>query len=736
MESKKKNLNENSLNKDSRNKDSRNKVLRNQNINKSKKAKVNFFPVIVLIIGFIIGVYFYINMTEPSKVVKKYFQLLNDGKYDEMYDCVSTSYSKEEFINRVKNIYEGINASNINITIIANSSETSNTNSSAKIDNSSETSNTNNTITVDNSSETSNTNNTITVDNSSETSSTNNSSTMNNYGKNNSINDGLTKVSYNNSMNTVAGYVSFKNSIYVKNEDGKYLIDWNSSAIFPDLDEDEKIKVKTNSYTRGTIFDRNNKIIAKDGEAYSVGLVKNKVNKSTDLSHLANLLKISTDTINEKLNQNYSSDNVFIELKKISKEEQDLKLELLKINGVMITDVSSRIYPYKEALSSITGYIQDNQGKAGIELALNDKLSGEDGKEIYIDKNGYKVKTIAEKKVKNGDDVKLTIDAEEQKNIYETFKEDKGAYVKINYKTGEILALVSTPSYDANLFSLGISDEEWENLKNNENKILYNRCFTTYTPGSTMKPIIGAIGLETNSFTADEDFGKSNLKWQKDTSWGNFYVTTLKKYDEEANLENALVYSDNIYFAKAALKIGKDNLKSNLDKLGFNEKMDFIEDIPVSTYGNLDSEKTIANTGYGQGDVLVNPILMASIYSSFANEGNMCKPYIIYEDNSENKTKILKQNVIKSETANEIKLDLLEVVKRGTAQEIYTEDKNYYGKTGTAEIKSSQDDENGTENGWFAVFDDDGNLYISICEDVKNKGESHYVVSKMKSILK
>ena len=170
MESKKKNLNENSLNKDSRNKDSRNKVLRNQNINKSKKAKVNFFPVIVLIIGFIIGVYFYINMTEPSKVVKKYFQLLNDGKYDEMYDCVSTSYSKEEFINRVKNIYEGINASNINITIIANSSETSNTNSSAKIDNSSETSNTNNTITVDNSSETSNTNNTITVDNSSETS--------------------------------------------------------------------------------------------------------------------------------------------------------------------------------------------------------------------------------------------------------------------------------------------------------------------------------------------------------------------------------------------------------------------------------------------------------------------------------------------------------------------------------------------------------------------------------------
>ena len=658
MESKRSNLNKNSHNK---------------NIDKNKKA--NVFPLIILIIGFAIGVYFYINMTEPSKIVKKYFQLLNDGKYDEMYDLVSTSYSKDEFVNRVKNIYEGINASNINITIVANSSET------------------------------------------------------------NGVNKDSTKVSYNNSMNTVAGYVSFKNSINVKNDNGRYLIDWNSSAIFPELDENEKVKVKTNSYTRGTIFDRNDRIIAKDGEAYSVGIVKNKVNKNTNLSLLANLLKISVDTINEKLNQNNSSDNIFIELKKISKEEQDTKLELLKIDGVMITDITSRVYPYKDSTSSITGYVQENHGKTGIELALDEKLSGEDGKEIYIDKDGHKEKTIAEKKVKNGENVKLTIDAEEQKSIYENFKKDKGAYVKINYETGEILALVSTPSYDANLFSLGISNEEWKALKDNKDKILYNRCFTTYAPGSTMKPIIGAIGLETGSFTADEDFGKSNVKWQKDSSWGNFYVTTLKKYDQQANLQNALVYSDNIYFAKAALKIGKENLKLNLDKFGFNEKIDFIEDIPISTYGNLDSEKTIANTGYGQGDVLVNPILMASIYSSFANGGDMCKPYIIYEESNESRTKILKQNVIKNETANEIKSDLLEVVKRGTAQEIYNENKNYYGKTGTAEIKSSQEDENGTENGWFCVFDDNNNLYISICEDVKNKGESHYVVSKMKNIL-
>ena len=132
---------------------------------------------------------------------------------------------------------------------------------------------------------------------------------------------------------------------------------------------------------------------------------------------------------------------------------------------------------------------------------------------------------------------------------------------------------------------------------------------------------------------------------------------------------------------------------------------------------------------------MVNPIFMASLYSSFANNGTMCKPYLIYEEKEENKTKIFKQNIISEKTANEIKGDLLEVVKRGTAKECYIEGKNLYGKTGTAEIKASQNDNNGTENGWFDVFDDDGNLYISVCEDVKKKNGSHYVVSKMKNIL-
>lgn len=709
---------------------------------KSTKKK-KFFYLLFLLIVFAIAVYFYINMTEPSKIVKKYFQLLNEKRYEEMYDLVSTSYSKDDFVNRIKNIYEGINATNISVSITANSinefskNEANLTNNeSSKI--MSKELKSKGSYTLQNAE----INKNLSVSKEADLDNDYYQKESNIYNDNyqNEFNidrihksSNITKVSFTNSMNTVAGNITFSNNMNVKNENGNYLIEWDSSAIFPELDENEKVKVKTNMYQRGTIYDRNNKIIAKDGEAYSVGIIKNKIDSTTNLNKLSELLNIDKKIINDKINN--SPDNNFIELKKFSKENQDLKLELLKIKGVMITDVKSRVYPYKEATSQLTGYVQENEGKDGIEQALNDKLKGEDGKEIYIEKNENKVKSIAEKKVKNGEDIKLTIDADEQTKIYDLFKDDKGAFIKINYNTGEILALVSTPSYNANDFSIGLSNEKWEELKNNENKILFNRCLSTYVPGSTIKPIIGAIGLDTNTFTASEDFGKSNLKWQKDSSWGDFYITTLEKYNETSNLQNALVYSDNIYFAKAALKIGKENLKLWFDKLGFNEEIEFIEKIPNSTYGKLDSEKTTANTGYGQGELMVNPIFMASLYSSFANNGTMCKPYLIYEEKEENKTKIFKQNIISEKTANEIKGDLLEVVKRGTAKECYIEGKNLYGKTGTAEIKASQNDNNGTENGWFDVFDDDGNLYISVCEDVKKKNGSHYVVSKMKNIL-
>ena len=151
-----------------------------------------------------------------------------------------------------------------------------------------------------------------------------------------------------------------------------------------------------------------------------------------------------------------------------------------------------------------------------------------------------------------------------QQEIYNEFDGDNGLSVAINPKTGEVLAMVSTPSFDSNKFITGFTDEEWNELSSDENTPMFARYESTWAPGSSFKPITGAVGLTTDSFTATEDFGPSGLRWQEDSSWGDFYVTTLTTYSGVANLRNALIYSDNIYFAKAALKIGGSNFADAL----------------------------------------------------------------------------------------------------------------------------------------------------------------------------
>lgn len=627
--------------------------------------------VIVLVIGFAIGAFIYTNMTEPALVLKEYFNDLNNKNYDAMYTLVKTDMSKEDFTLRIKNIYDGIEASDISITVAAN--------------------------------------------------------TMNQK-SNQDVN-----ITYTNSMNTIAGSTTFTNTAKMIYENGKYKIQWSSNIIFPDLDDNEKIRVTTTSSTRGTIYDRNDIAIAREGTCYSIGLVPGKMTSDTNIKQIATLLKISEDTINNSLKASYVKDTTFVPLRKISKDDQELKSELLKIKGIMISDAKVRVYPYKEATSILTGYVQDGDGKSGLEYAYNERLKGSDGEEIYIEKDGIKAKTLVKKEVKNGENVKLTIDVGKQSKIYEEFKSDPGCSVALNYNTGEILALVSTPSYDANDFSLGITDSEWNELQSDEQKPMYNRYLSTYAPGSSLKPVIGVIGLSNGSFTANDDFGASGEKWQPDSSWKDLYITTLEKYSGVANLENALVYSDNIYFAKAALKIGKNVLSNGLNNLGFNSKFDFAQDITQSSYGKLDSDAAIANVGYGQGEALVNPIHMSSIYSAIANGGSMVQPYIEYNKNT--KTKYYKQNVISEEISNTIKEDLKEVVQRGTATDCKIEGKNIYGKTGTAEIKDSQNDTNGNEIGWFDAFDDDGFLIVSMVQNVKDIGGSHYVVKKVKNIF-
>ena len=125
------------------------------------------------------------------------------------------------------------------------------------------------------------------------------------------------------------------------------------------------------------------------------------------------------------------------------------------------------------------------------------------------------------------------------------------------------------------------------------------------------------------------------LSWQKDAGWGDYFVTTLTDYGETVNLNNAMTYSDNIYFAREALKLGADIMAEKLRTFGFEEEMPFDLTMQKSTFdedGKIDSEIQLADTGYGQGQTLVNPLHLLSMYSMFVNGGNMIQPVLRQEE--------------------------------------------------------------------------------------------------------
>ena len=666
-----------------------------------KKIIIIISVIVCLSILAVGGFYIYSsNTTKPENILNEYISKINEAKYNEMYEMISDrskgQITEEDFVKRNKNIYEGIDMSNLKIDIKNIEKE-----SSKKY-----------------------------------------------------------AITYITSMNVSGQNISFENRSNIIKEDNKLKIDWSSNMIFPNLNGTDKVKVSTSKAIRGKILDRNGKELATNGKISSVGIVPGKLgeNKTESINKIAELLNLSSETIENKLKASWVKDESFVPIKNVSMDENDLKEKLLQIKGVMISSTNGRIYPLGEAAAHLTGYIQSITkeeleknpeysstsliGKTGLEKRYEKELKGKDGIEIYIaDSEGNKKDTIIKKEKVDGENIKITIDSIIQNNLYKELKNDEGLFVVMNHKTGEIIALVSTPSYNVNKMALGVSSEEWKELQENEKTPLLARYTQKYCPGSTFKPITGAIGLSTNSLKTTDTFSYSGKSWQKDKSWGDYNITTLTAYSGEKNLKNALIHSDNIYFAQATLQIGKDNFINGLKKLKFGEDIDFEFNLSKSQFSNSDtikSETLLADSGYGQGQILVNPIHMASIYSSFANNGNMVKPYLKYKENKE--TEYLAKDVFTKDAVQEIKNDLIQVVENpeGTAKDMKINGITIAGKTGTAELKVSKDSE-GDTIGWFDCFTvDDSNMpyvIVGMVEKANKNGGSHYVIPMIRRLF-
>ena len=653
-----------------------------------KKKYIIGISVCVLLI---VSVFFIFNQGKSNEqVITEYFELLKKKDYKQMYQMLDqkTVYTPTQkyFVEKYKEIYNDIGANNIQVKILDEKNDI---------------------------------------------------------------------VKYQISMDTVAGTIEYKNKIGVKNEQ----IQFNNNLIMKDYKDGCKIKVTTyNPEKRGRILDRNGKVLAEDGKGYSVGLVKGKLNGENDYGQIAKYLETDVETIQKKMSASWIKDDSFVPIKTVSEITKNglVYNGILNISGVKISTVGIRTYPYDKVASHVVGYVQNvnaedlkkhkNEGynstsvigRSGIEAVYEKQLRGSSsGKIDLVDKNDKVIENLCALEIdKSPQDITLTIDIDLQQSLYNEYQNDKSASVALNPKTGEVLALVSTPSYSNNDFVLGLSTDKWNALNNDSNQPMMSRYKQTYTPGSTMKPITAAIGLETKTIDPDKDLGAKD-KWQKDSSWGSYYVTTLHAPSPN-NLKNAITYSDNIYFARNALNIGKDNLFKYYKNLKIGERIPFELALNKSQYINKNqkaNDQLIGDSGYGQGQILMNPLQLASIYSAFVNNGSIYRPHLV-----EQGEQMWIQRVFSDKTVKTIKEDLINVIadEKGTGHAIYRDNVILAGKTGTAEIKQSQSDTTGTELGWFTVMTTDSKqplLITTMVEDVKDRGGSGYVVEHTKTPL-
>lgn len=531
-------------------------------------------------------------------------------------------------------------------------------------------------------------------------------------------------------LKSIAGPISFKYEATLVQEEFEkdkktkkdWFVQWDPGFIFPDMKDGSKIKMEIIEPTRGEILDRNKMPLAMNGLVYEIGIIPERFdeNETQSKERLADLLNISVEFIDEQLQQDWVQSDYFVPIQKIDSENEAIVNEAMTIEGVTKRDAAGRIYPAGKSAAHLTGYIsqvtaedlkkldkdrylpEDMVGKSGLEKLFEDKLKGERGAKIYIQKENEEI-ILAEKPVKHGENITTTIDINIQEKIFESYQGVAGTAAAINPKTGETLALISSPAYDPNNMVLGISQERWDVLQDDPNKPFLNRFSATYAPGSVLKPITAAIGLKNGSLKAEEGLEINGATWSNGKGWGDYKVRRVSVTGAPVDLTDALVRSDNIYFAMQAVRMGKDAYTKGLKQFGIGEEFPYkypITHSSISSTGKIEDEVLLANTSYGQGEIELSSLHLATAYSPILNDGDMIKPTLLL---SEKTGQIWKKNLLSKEDAEVIQEGLRKVVTKGTAKAAKNDQVAISGKTGTAELKLSAD-QRGDENSWFVAY--------------------------------
>lgn len=485
------------------------------------------------------------------------------------------------------------------------------------------------------------------------------------------------------------------------------------------LSDENRISTRLLVPPRGIIYDRNGTVIASNQQNFQAMIVAEQApNVQETLDAFKKIMPLS-ETEEEKIKKDLKRNRSFVPIKikdNLTWEEVSrIQLNAPDLPGIFIDEGLTRYYPFGESMAHFLGYVSSVSdkdvkddpllevpgfkiGKSGIEKYFEKDLRGESGNlKQEVNAYGRIMKEIERVDGTPGKDIHLTIDARLQQKAFDAFGEESGAAILLDVHTGEILAFVSAPSFDPNMMTQGLSQDEWNALLHNERNPLTNKAISgQYSPGSTFKMIVamaaleaGVIKPETRSYCS----GKMSL--------GNHLFHCWKKQGHgHLNVVEALQHSCDIFFYETAQKLGIEKIANMARRFGLGSKIDIgLENekaglIPdkewkLRRFGEPWQQGESLISGIGQGYILTTPLQLATMTARLVNGGYEVKPTF-------QKVSATDKNKIKKIDVSQANLELMKegmyaVVNKpgGTA---FMSQFNYHGermggKTGTTQVR-------------------------------------------------
>ena len=519
--------------------------------------------------------------------------------------------------------------------------------------------------------------------------------------------------------------------------------------------DENSVRTVVKEPVRGYMFDRNGRLVVDVGPAYSITVTPASFDTST-LSFLSSLLQMEPSMIQERLNRGriYSRFSPVrvkrdVDFKTLAAVEENL----YKLPGVTYEIESKRIYPFNVRAPHLLGYCKeitdaqlakvgtayqqgDNIGSSGLEASYETFLRGEKGFEfISVNSKGQLLGPLegGQRDVpsKDGFDLNLSIDFGLQMLAESLMINYRGALVAIDPNDGGVLAMVSKPDFDPSVFSGVTSVEEWNQLNNDPDKVLFNRAtMTRYPPGSTFKMLIAAAALQEGII--DEHY---RITCKGSFRFGNKVFKDMHVHGS-VNVIEAIQRSCDVFFYQLVLKVGLDKLSEYGKKFGFGQLTGF--DIGEETAGLIPSTEYynrvygkgkwtqgyIVSLGIGQGEVGVSPLQMARYAALLANGGSLLQPHAV--NSIRNKRTGSLDIIDHKESSVEVDSSVMRLIREGMRRVVQEPGGTggmarirgivSAGKTGTAQ------NPHGADHAWYIGFAPFDHPRIAIAVLLENAG--------------